>query len=78
MASHENFLYHSRRLAMAERIEFPDPEVRPPEYRVPRGRSGVGSETALETLLSDLERIRRAKESWGEPAERPESWQFRF
>ena len=63
---------------MADRIEFPDPEVRPPEYRVPRGRSGVGSETALETLLSDLERIRRAKEAWGEPAERPESWQFRF
>jgi hypothetical protein len=63
---------------MANRIEFLDPEVRPPEYRVPRGRSGVGAETALETLLNDLERIRRAKEAYGEPAERAESWQFRF
>jgi hypothetical protein len=44
----------------------PDPEVRPPEYRVPRGRSGVGSETALQTLLNDLERIRRAKEAYGD------------
>jgi hypothetical protein len=63
---------------MADRIEFLDPEVRPPEYRVPRGRSGVGAETALETLLNDLERIRRAKEAYGEPAEHPASWQFRF
>lgn len=63
---------------MADRIEFQDPEVRPPEYRVPRRRSGVGAETALETLLNDLERIRRAREAYGEPAERPESWQFRF
>jgi hypothetical protein len=63
---------------MQHRIEYLDPEVRPPEYRVPRGRSGVGAETALETLLSDLERIRRAKEAYGEPSERPESWQFRF
>ena len=43
-----------------------DPEVKPPEYRVPRGRSGVGAESALNTLLSDLERIRRAKEAYGE------------
>ena len=62
---------------MQQRIHYLDPEVRPPEYRVPRGRSGVGAETALETLLSDMERIRRAKEAYGEP-ERPESWQFRF
>jgi len=33
---------------------------------VPRGRSGVGAESALNTLLSDLERIRRAKEAYGE------------
>ena len=63
---------------MQQRIHYLDPEVRPPEYRVPRGRSGVGAETALETLLSDMERIRRAKEAYGEPTERPESWQFRF
>jgi hypothetical protein len=63
---------------MPDRIQFLDPEVRPPEYRVPRGRSGVGAETALETLLNDLERIRRAKEAYGEPDERPGSWQFRF
>lgn len=63
---------------MQKRIEYLDPEVRPPEYRVPRGRSGVGAETALETLLSDLERIRRAKEAYGEPGDRLESWQFRF
>jgi hypothetical protein len=63
---------------MADRIRTLDPEVKPPEYRVPRGRSGVGSATALETLLSDLERIRRAKEAYGEPVERPEHWQFRF
>ena len=63
---------------MADRIQTLDPEVRPPEYRVPRGRSGVGAETALETLLSDLERIRRAKEAYGEPADRSQHWQFRF
>jgi hypothetical protein len=63
---------------MVDRIPFLDPEVRPPEYRVPRGRSGVGAQSALETLLRDLERIRRAKEAYGEPAERPGSWQFRF
>ncbi len=43
-----------------------DPEVKPPEYRVPRGRSGVGAESALSTLLADLERIRRAKEAYGD------------
>jgi hypothetical protein len=43
-----------------------DPEVKPPEYRVPRGRSGVGSDSALKTLLADLERIRRAKEAYGD------------
>ena len=63
---------------MQQRIHYLDPEVRPPEYRVPRGRSGIGADTALETLLSDMERIRRAKEAYGEPTERPESWQFRF
>jgi hypothetical protein len=44
----------------------PDPEVRPPEYRVPRGRSGYGAVSALDQLLADLERIRRAKEFYGE------------
>lgn len=63
---------------MTDRIRYLDPEVRPPEYRVPRGRSGVGSETALETLLSDMERIRRAKEAYGEPVERTPNWQLRF
>ncbi|MCD6076243.1 MAG: hypothetical protein K0R89_181 [Ramlibacter sp.] len=63
---------------MVDRIRCLDPDVKPPEYRVPRGRSGVGADTALETLLSDLERIRRAKEAYGEQPERPEQWQFRF
>ncbi|MEJ5989794.1 hypothetical protein WG902_07325 [Ramlibacter sp. PS3R-8] len=63
---------------MEDRIRCLDPEVRPPEYRVPRGRSGVGSETALETLLSDMERIRRAKEAYGEPVEQQQHLQFRF
>ncbi len=45
---------------------FLDPEVKPPHYRVPRGRSGEGASSALETLLADLERIRRAKEAYGE------------
>jgi hypothetical protein len=50
----------------------PDPEVRPPEYRVPRGRSGVGASSALEQLLKDLERVRRAKEYYGDvPPRRP-------
>lgn len=44
----------------------PDPEVRPPEYRVPRGRSGYGAVSALDQLLADLERIRRAKEFYGD------------
>jgi hypothetical protein len=48
-----------------------DPEVKPPNYRVPRGRSGVGSESALKTLLNDLERIRRAKEAYGDLPPRP-------
>lgn len=43
-----------------------DPEVKPPEYRVPRGRSGYGSQSALQTLLNDLERVRRAKEAYGD------------
>jgi hypothetical protein len=38
----------------------------------------VGAESALETLLSDLERIRQAKEAYGEPSERTERWQLRF
>ena len=59
-------------------IPFLDPEVKPPEYRVPRGRSGVGAQSALEILLQDLERIRRAKEAYGEPPQRPETLQFRF
>lgn len=49
-----------------ESIPWRDPEVRPPEYRVPRGRSGVGAAAALATLLADLERIRRAKEAYGD------------
>jgi hypothetical protein len=49
---------------MQDPILFLDPEVKPPEYRVPRGRSGVGARSALETLLSDLERIRKAKEAY--------------
>jgi hypothetical protein len=59
-------------------IPFLDPEVKPPEYRVPRGRSGVGAQSALDILLQDLERIRRAKEAYGEPPQRPEMLQFRF
>ena len=48
------------------RIPFLDPDVKPPEYRVPRGRSGLGAESALMTLLADLERVRRAKEAYGD------------
>ena len=51
---------------MHDRILFLDPEVKPPEYRVPRGRSGIGAQSALDTLLSDLERVRKAKEAYGE------------
>ncbi|MCG2592439.1 hypothetical protein LZ009_06545 [Ramlibacter sp. XY19] len=61
-----------------EPIRYLDPEVRPPEYRVPRGRSGVGAQSALETLLNDLERIRRAKEAYGELTRTPENSQFLF
>lgn len=63
---------------MVDPIPCLDPEVKPPEYRVPRGRSGVGAQSALETLIKDLERVRRAKEAYGETPRRPESWQFRF
>lgn len=63
---------------MSEAVPFLDPEVKPPEYRVPRGRSGVGSKSALDTLLQDLERIRRAKEAYGDLSPwRPEQW-FKF
>lgn len=48
----------------------PDPEVRPPEYRVPRGRSGIGALSALDQLMQDLERIRRAKEYYGDLPQR--------
>lgn len=63
---------------MPERIVTLDPEVKPPEYRVPRGRSGVGAKSALETLLNDLERIRRAREAYGDAPKRFEQSQFRF
>jgi hypothetical protein len=63
---------------MPERIVYLDPQVKPPEYRVPRGRSGIGAQSALETLLSDLERIRRAKEAYGDSLPRSEFPQFRF
>ena len=43
-----------------------DPEVKPPDYRIPRGRSGIGAQSALMTLLNDLDRIRRAKEAYGD------------
>jgi hypothetical protein len=64
--------------AMPDRIVYLDPEVKPPEYRVPRGRSGVGAQTALETLLKDLERIRLAKEAYGDQPRGFEHSQFRF
>lgn len=51
---------------MEERILILDPEVKPPDYRVPRGRSGHGAQSALDTLLADLERIRKAKEAYRE------------
>jgi hypothetical protein len=51
---------------MQDHIPYFDPEVKPPDYRVPRGRSGVGAQSALETLLSDLERIRKAKQAYSE------------
>jgi hypothetical protein len=61
-----------------EPIPYLDPEVKPPEYRVPRGRSGVGAQSALEILLQDLERVRRAKEAYGELPHRSEPQQFWF
>lgn len=64
--------------AMPDRSAFRDPDVKPPEYRVPRGRSGIGAQSALETLLKDLERIRRAKEAYGDMPLQHEGWQFRF
>lgn len=63
---------------MSEPQFLPDPEVKPPEYRVPRGRSGVGARSALETLLSDLERIRRAREAHGDLPAPTEGLQLRF
>lgn len=63
---------------MPDRIVTLDREVKPPEYRVPRGRSGVGAQSALETLLNDLERIRRAREAYGDTPKRFEHSQFRF
>lgn len=63
---------------MPERIVYLDPEVKPPDYRVPRGRSGIGAQAALETLLRDLERIRRAREAYGDLPSPSEQQQFRF
>ena len=63
---------------MLDHIAYLDPEVRPPEYRVPRGRSGVGAQSALDTLLKDLERVRRAREAYGDLPRPAEKWQFRF
>src|SRR5262249_24293932 len=51
---------------MQDRILILDPEVKPPDYRVPRGRSGVGARSALETLLRDQARIRQAKEAYAQ------------
>jgi hypothetical protein len=51
---------------MQEPILFLDPEVKPPDFRVPRGRSGVGSQSALDQLTADMERIRRAKEVYAQ------------
>jgi len=62
---------------MPQPIPYLDPEVKPPDYRVPRGRSGEGSKSALETLLKDIDRIQRAKEAWGDLPQRPEGgWRF--
>jgi hypothetical protein len=63
---------------MVRPTAWPDPEVKPPEYRVPRGRSGVGAQSALETLVHDLERVRRAKEAYGDLPRRPDQQQLRF
>ncbi|MBA2675842.1 hypothetical protein [Ramlibacter sp.] len=51
-------------------LQRPDPEVRPPEYRVPRGRSGIGATSALDQLMQDLERVRRAKAYYGDLPQR--------
>jgi hypothetical protein len=51
---------------MEQPILYFDPEVTPPQFRVPRGRSGLGAQSALDTLLNDLERIRRAREAYTE------------
>lgn len=58
---------------MQQPIPFLDPEVKPPDYRVPRGRSGVGAKSALETLLKDIDRIQRAKEAYGDRPQRPDA-----
>ena len=58
---------------MPQPIPYLDPEVKPPDYRVPRGRSGQGSMSALETLLKDIDRIQRAKQAYGDLPQRPES-----
>jgi hypothetical protein len=50
----------------------PDPEVKPPDYRVPRGRSGAGASSAFLQLMKDLERVQRAKEYYGDlPPRKP-------
>ena len=54
-------------------IPYLDPEVKPPDYRVPRGRSGNGSRSAFETLLKDIDRIQRAKEAYGDLPHRPDT-----
>jgi hypothetical protein len=63
---------------MPDRTLLPDPEVRPPEYRVPRGRSGVGAQSALDTLVKDLERIRLARQAHGDLPRAIEGLQLRF
>jgi hypothetical protein len=63
---------------MSEHAALLDTEVKPPDYRVPRGRSGHGAQSALETLLNDLERIRRAKEAYGDLPQGSEQLQYRF
>jgi hypothetical protein len=63
---------------MPDRIPYLDPQVKPPEYRVPRGRSGVGAQSALDTLLKDLERIRLARQAYGDLPRNVEGLQLRF